>query len=312
MQRSPYFNDEYTVGWISGSSEELVVAMAMLDEEHGTPQAIPEEDTSSYHLGSIGDHKIAMTCLPAGQIDMAPSVIAAENMRRTFTNLKVTLSVSTGGGVPGAKKDIRSGDVVVGYPNGIYPGVVQFDYGKLKGGGLIERKEWLCAPHRKFVGAIDILRAYHSRPKNPVNNMLAIIKGLGTAYQYPPEGDATDLLYRADYEHASSGELCDECDKEALVFRNSRHFPSKPKVHYGNIASGSMTIMSGVERDKINRRYDDSVLCLDTQAAGLSYSLECIAIRGISDYSDSHANDQWRKRAMAVASAYAKELLSLM
>ena len=49
MQRSPYFNDEYTVGWISGSSGELVVAMAMLDDEHGIPQAIPEEDTNSYH-----------------------------------------------------------------------------------------------------------------------------------------------------------------------------------------------------------------------------------------------------------------------
>jgi hypothetical protein len=46
------------------------------------------------------------------------------------------------------------------------------------------------------------------------------------------------------------------------------------------------------------------------EAAGLMNNFPCLVIRGISDYSDSHKNDDWQNRAIAVASAYAKELLS--
>ncbi|PLB52319.1 purine and uridine phosphorylase [Aspergillus steynii IBT 23096] len=312
MQRSPYFNDEYTIGWISGCHEELVVAMAMLDEEHGIPQSIPEEDPNSYHLGGIGEHKVVITFLPAGETGIGPSVMTAENMRRTFKNLKVLLSVSTGGAVPDTGRDIRLGDVVIGYPSGVYSGVVQFDHGKLEGDGSIKRKDWRNTPSRKASAAVDLLRAYQSRPKNPINNMPVIIDELGAGYAYPPDGECNDVLYERNYVHAFLGEPCDKCNQQALVLRKSRRTPSKPKVHYGNIASGNMVIRNGLERDKINQRYDNSILCLDTQAAGMSWSLPCVAIRGISNYSDSHANDRWQKRAIAVASAYAKELLTLM
>ena len=35
----------------------------------------------------------------------------------------------------------------------------------------------------------------------------------------------------------------------------------------------------------------------------------CVVIRGISDYADSHKNDQWQLYAAASAAACAKELL---
>ena len=46
MNPSPYSNDQYTIGWISALNEEFMVAMAMLDEEHGRPQSTPQEDTN--------------------------------------------------------------------------------------------------------------------------------------------------------------------------------------------------------------------------------------------------------------------------
>ncbi|KAB8217216.1 purine and uridine phosphorylase [Aspergillus novoparasiticus] len=312
MKPSLYLNDEYTIGWISPSSEELMVAMAMLDEEHGRPQSTPRDDTNAYHLGKIGEHNIAMACLSGGQTGTGPAAIVAENMRRTFRNIRFALLVGTGGGLPSKKKDIRLGDVVVSYPTWTYSGIVQYDYGKLKTDGHVQRKDSFCAPPRKVLAAVDLLRAYHARPKKPINNMLSIIDELGEEYAYPEEHIAPDLLYQADYEHDPEAETCDSCDKEALVPRNTRSSPCKPYVHYGVIASGNMVVNSGVERDKIDQRYENSILCFEMEAAGLMNNFPCLLIRGIGNYSDSHKNDQWQKRATAVASAYAKELLLLI
>ncbi|KAL6695110.1 nucleoside phosphorylase domain-containing protein [Trichoderma pleuroticola] len=312
MQRSPYSNDKYTIGWISALNEELILAMAMLDEEHGRPQSTPRDDTNAYHLGRIGEHNITMACLSGGQKGTGPAAIVAENMRRTFKNIRFALLVGIGGGVPGEKKDIRLGDIVVSYPNGIYTGVVQYDYGKLKGGGDVERKDWFCPPPPKILAAVDLLRAYHSRPKNPRNNIPDILNELGEQYSYPEEHVTSDLLFQAECGHNPGAETCDSCDKEALVQRRARNSTSIPHVHYGIIASGSMVVRDGVERDKIDRRYENTIFCFDMGAAGLMNNFPCLIIRGISNYSDSHKNDKWRKRAVAVASAYAKELISLI
>ncbi|OGM41916.1 hypothetical protein ABOM_009804 [Aspergillus bombycis] len=309
MKPSPYSNDEYTIGWISTLTEELMVAMAMLDEEHGRPQSTPRDDTNAYHLGKVGDHNVVMACLPGGQWGIGPAAIVAENMRRTFKNIRFALLVGIGGGVPSKQKDIRLGDVVVSYPTGTYTGIVQYDYGKLGTNGRVQRKDRFRAPPQKILAAVDLLMAYHMRSKKPINNMLGIINELGDEYAYPEERFAPDLLYRADYEHDPEAETCDSCDRQALIPRNARHSPCKPHVHYGVIASGSMVINSGIERDKIGQRYKNSILCFEMAAAGVMNNLPCLVVRGISYYSDSHENDRWRKRAIAVASAYAKELL---
>lgn len=311
MKPSPYSNDEYTVGWISALRDELTVAMAMLDDEHGRPQSTPLEDRNAYHLGQIGEHKVAMACLSGGQMGTGRAAAVAVNMRRTFKNIRFALLVGIGAGVA-SMKDVRLGDVVVSYPQETYTGVVQYDYGKLKGDGDIERKDWFSAPPDKLLAAVDVLEALHSRPKKPINDMPKILDELGEEYGYPDENKAPDRLYKADFTHDPEFETCASCSTEFLVKREARKSPQMPQVHYGIIASGSLVIKNGVERDKINQRYQNSVLCFEMEAAGLMNNFPCLVIRGISDYGDSHKNDNWRKRAIAVASAYAKELLSLI
>ncbi|KAE8143190.1 purine and uridine phosphorylase [Aspergillus pseudotamarii] len=291
MKPSPYTNDEYTIGWISASNEERYQRLS---------------------LGKVGEQNVAMACLSGGQTGTGPADIVAENMRRTFKNIRFTLLVGTGGGVPRKKKDIRLGDVVVSYPSGSYNGIVQYDYGKLKNNGHVQRKDWFSAPPRKLLAAVDLLRAYHARPKKPINNKLGIIDELGEKYGYPEDHIAPDLLYQSDYEHDPKAETCDSCDRKALIQRKSRNSPCKPYVHYGVIASGNMVAKSGIERDKIDQRYENSILCFEMEAAGLINNFPCLVIQGISNYSDSHKNDQWQKCAIAAASAYAKELLLLI
>lgn len=61
--------------------------------------------------------------------------------------------------------------------------------------------------------------------------------------------------------------------------------------------------------EKIRRQY--GILCFEMEAAGLD-DFQFLAIRGISDYADSHKNDDWHAYAAAAAAAYAKELLTVI
>ncbi|KAL2871419.1 5'-methylthioadenosine/S-adenosylhomocysteine nucleosidase family protein [Aspergillus lucknowensis] len=303
---------KYTVGWISPLRDELVVAIEMLDEEHGMPMQTPKEDTNTYYLGKIGDHNIAMACLAGGQMGIGSAAVVGENMRRTFKNIRFALLVGIGGGVPSKEKDVRLGDVVVSYPDGPYPGIVQYDYGKLHADGEIETKGWLNAPPSKLLAAVDMLRVLHSRPKNPINNMCKIIDELGPEFAYPGDKhDSPDHLYPVEYPHITrpGSETCKSCDTTRILHRVNREHPHKPNVHYGIIASGNLVVKDGVGREKIDKRYRNLIWCCEMEAAGLVNNFPCLAIRGITDYCDSHKNDTWRKRAIAAACAYSKELL---
>lgn len=81
------------------------------------------------------------------------------------------------------------------------------------------------------------------------------------------------------------------------------------EVLVGSVASGSMVIKRGVERDANDQRYGNSILSCEMEVAGLMNNFPCLALRGIYDYCDSHNNSKWRNRAIAVAYAYSKELL---
>jgi ankyrin repeat protein len=63
----------------------------------------------------------------------------------------------------------------------------------------------------------------------------------------------------------------------------------------------------GKTRDDIAQRL--SALCFEMEAAGMMDNLQCLPIRGICDYSDSHKNKDWQDYAAATAAAYARELL---
>lgn len=45
------------------------------------------------------------------------------------------------------------------------------------------------------------------------------------------------------------------------------------------------------------------------EAAGVDVNRQCLVIRGISDYADSHKNDLWKSYAAGMAAAFTRELL---
>ena len=63
-------------------------------------------------------------------------------------------------------------------------------------------------------------------------------------------------------------------------------------------------------RDKLAKEH--GILCFEMEAAGMMDVAQCLVIRGICDYADTHKTKRWQGYAAAVAAAYAKEILLLI
>jgi nucleoside phosphorylase len=139
-----------------------------------------------------------------------------------------------------------------------------------------------------------------------LSEMTAKYPRLATKFTHP--GQHEDRLYQAEYEHVGES-TCDNCDTSRLIVRDAR-VTNDPKVYYGVIGSGNSMIKHSARRDRLAMEL--AVLCFDLEAAGLMDHFPCLAIRGISDYADSHIYKRWQPYAAATAAAYAKELLSVL
>lgn len=306
-EQKPSFPPEhYTIGWISALSEELGAARTMLDQEHERLSHQHRSDENSYILGNIKQHNIVMPVLPEYSISSAAS--AVKSMVHTFPKLRFILMVGVGGGVPSKNNDIRLGDIVVSEPSGQGGGVIQYDMGKMQIDTFV-RVGVMNKPPKLLLSTLRTLR---SGPKQGKNLAKILEKALEKC-EYPEDwaypGSEKDTLFRPDYPH-DGGDDCDACDKdqspENVVQRKPRN-SNNPKIHYGNIGSGNMVIKDARRRDSIAQK--ENVLCFEMEAAGLMNEWPCLVIRGISNYADSHKNENWRNYAAMAAAAYAKFLL---
>ncbi|OGM41663.1 ankyrin repeat domain protein [Aspergillus bombycis] len=306
-------HQDYAIGWICPLAVEQTAALLMLDETHDRLSQQPA-DQNVYTLGSIGGHNIVVAGLH--QAGNSPAATVVTQMRNTFPNIHYVLLVGIGGGVPVKTESgwVRLGDVVVSKPVGEYPGVVQYDTGKAEV-GQFKRIGALPPPPVVLLQAAQdmevkrvLLRAQDDPIAKALERIPNDIPALGK-YLYP--GPAQDRLYYNDYTHKEPGIPCDECkcDPARLRLRddpsNTNH--NYVRVHRGVIASGGMVIKDANKRDELAVKY--SVLCFETEAAGILADLPALVIRGVADYCDSHKNDQWHGYAATTAAAYARQLI---
>ncbi len=300
---------DYTIVWICPLEVEQIAALEMLDVQHGRlPQ--PGTDQNVYALGEISGHNVVIAGLPEAGNCPAAAVIA--QARGTFPNLRFSLLVGIGGGVPVTTDNgmVRLGDIVVSKPAGQHSGVVQYDHGRAQE-GFFQRTGALAAPPGLLLGAAKSLAASRARSRaDPlVRNIRKIDTTVPGLRKYRHPGLAQDHLYQPDCIHGEIGRSCVRCgcDPAQRVPRDTEQ-DDEPRVvvHRGTIASGELVMRSGRLRDQLAQQYD--VLCFQTEAAGVLTNFPCMVIRGISDYSDSHKNDEWQGYAAAAAAAYAREL----
>ncbi len=304
--------EEFTVGWICALPIELSAAQGMLDEKYeDSDLKHNSRDTNKYILGQIAGHKVVLTCLKSAGTNQAGS--AAIHMHYTFTSLRFILMVGIGGGIPKSStgNDVRLGDVVVSMPSGEHSGVIQYDSGKLLQGKGFLVPGALKAPPHHLQKIIKSLIAKHESEENRITTYIEDMlekhfKNIRTGSEYRCPGRDNDRLFEANYICETAGPTCAGCDKKWLITRQDR-LEYKPVIHYGTIASGSSVVRDALKRDQLGK--DCGALCVEMEAAGLMDELDCLVIRGICDYADSHKNKDWQRYAAAAAAAYAKELL---
>ncbi|KAK6345458.1 hypothetical protein TWF718_007374 [Orbilia javanica] len=316
--RSP---DEYTVGWICALPKEQTAARALLDEIHPDPiPPLPPKDENEYILGSMGEHNIAITCLPKGKVGTSEAAVAATEMMRTFPSIRIGFMVGIGGGVP---PKVRLGDVVVGTPTGVHPGVIQWDFGKEEADGSFKRTGAMSNPPRVLLKALTRLETIHDSEGTQIPEHLDSLKKkwprLVPKYTWTeslkdplcaPDTHQNWVVWFLSLFWFGLGWLIQRkhSDSDNASITTPERQPGEVRVHYGLIASGNKVIKNANERDTINESLGGNILCVEMEAAGI-VNFPCLVVRGICDYADARKNDEWQEYAAAVAAAFTKELL---
>lgn len=295
----PYTRDDYTVGWVCALPTELRAAIYMLKERHSNLKQ-PRGDSNAYTLGKMGEHNVVIAGLPKGVTGTSSSATVAARMISSFPNIKVGLMVGIGSGIP---QKVRLGEVVISAPVGHRPGVIQWDMGRAEDNGFVQTGS-LNPPAKLLLSSLAKFEA--EQAKLHADMMKYLAKKVPEDYFKSPQ--PKDIAYISTYQHVG-GNDCNQCDDSMAMEREpaQRH-----GLHYGLVASGNQVIKSAEQRDKLYRQFDEDILCIETEAAGLMNDFPCIVIRGISDYGDSHTNAAWQEYAAAAAAACAKTFLDVV
>ncbi|KAK8029535.1 hypothetical protein PG993_010826 [Apiospora rasikravindrae] len=284
---------DYTIAWICALHLELAASRALFDEEH-EPLVAHDGDHNSYVLGRIAKHNVVMAALP-GVYGKVNAAAVSTNLKRSFPNIKATLMVGIGGGAPG-EADLYLGDVVVGTR------VMEYDLGKTTNDGQFECTAIPKLPSSLLLSAVMNLRSKHGMDPWSFRSQ----ELMRTRLPRYPRPAKPDRLFQKSYPHPSGAETCDKCDDSELQPR-LRRLTENFWIHYGVVASGDSVNKDACKRDDISRTLQAK--CFEMESAGVMDSLECLPIRGICDYSDSHKNKVWQDYAAATAASYARELL---
>ncbi|KAL4788746.1 nucleoside phosphorylase domain-containing protein [Aspergillus venezuelensis] len=295
--------EDYHVACITVLPEEFAAVQQMIDLPHKVPVGIDGRDPNNYEVGQVAGHNVVL-CI-AAQPGTTKAATTATHLWRSFKKLRFGLLVGIGAGVPSVNRDIFLGDVVVAAPGPLSSGITHYDHGKQLSDAFILLRSPVSTP-LELLGAVSRMRSINLLDSSTIPQIISAVVGKYPVFQRPDH--QSDLLFQPTYDHVAGNPNCDNCAREHLEERTPRSNRSVPRVHYGPIASGSQVVKSPAKRDYLGTLY--GVYCIEMEAAGVMPSLPSFVIRGISDYADSHKNDDWHNYAALAAVAYAKELLT--
>lgn len=269
----------------------------MFDEIYDSTDIVRgRDDKNDYDIGRIGNHFVVMNCPAAGTHGEIRAAKIATDMRSTFPAIRFMLLVGIGGGSP-SRKDVRLGDVVLGTK------VVPYREGKQTDNGF-EMTGQPGSPPLILQSAITRLGL---RLRQGLD-LQETIHNLGPHAIDRPE---KDNLYIRDYTH---NDLCDclKAEPRALssICTRSLRCDSLVQVHQGVVGSADQVMKRAGKRDECAGLFD--IICYEMEAAGIMRTISCLTVRGISDYSDGHKNDEWHSYASLSAAVCTKELLSII
>ncbi|KAF4968194.1 hypothetical protein FSARC_4384 [Fusarium sarcochroum] len=246
----------YHMAIVAPLREDYVAAKALLhsiDHEHSlTPSG------SECILGKIGSHHLVLVGNAEVSTDVSVSVEnTVTDLLREYPSIRAGFLIGVDAKAP---RDgiARPGDVVVGSPQGLEPGVVQFD---------ADKTTTYCR-----------LSATHQMNRPP-SAVQSAITSLAT-----PSGRKEWEQYLEHQLSQATPILGSTSEQEVKDVKGST------KVFYGKIASSQRPLEDSNLLDKIGR--DGNVLCFEQAAASLKPQLPFLTICGITRRSNSNA-DEW-------------------
>ncbi|KAI1821707.1 ankyrin repeat protein [Xylaria intraflava] len=280
--------DSYTVGWVCALPLEMAAAKVLLDHIYVNLPVDPSmNDTNNYVLGSLNGHNVVLACPPAGAYGITSAATVATQIRASFRSIRFILM-----------DNIFLGDVV-------------YDFERECVEDRFTSNEAQNKPSTLLLTAVGKAETNNIFGESQISHYISeIVQKEPITFSYP--GPEQDVLFDPDYDHTTaepSENGCTHCNPNR-VHRRPLRGTQNPKVHYGLVASSNQLMCHGLTRDKL--AHEHGILCFDTEAAGLMDTAQCLVIRGICDYADSHRSKLWQGYAAAAAAAYAKEILLLI
>ncbi|XWX00083.1 hypothetical protein V2A60_008100 [Cordyceps javanica] len=293
---------DYTVAWIAPLQIELEAALAALDKVHHGEFPHRPGDEHIFEAGEIESHNVVIGTIPASaSYGTSAAVSLANELRRTFPNIRLTLVVGIAAAFPELPvRDIRLGDILVGLSDRNESAIVQYDLGKQTSDGFqLLRGGHALQPASKLA-SMALAKAERKARQNPdyfLQQYKTVRDGRHGGITFPDPGQETDHFYVVN----SEGQEC-------IANREPRPPEERTRVWKGVLGSGNTLLKDERGRHELQVRY--KVIGVEMEAAGVLTELPAGVIRGVSDYGDKYKNDKWQLYAAAQAAAFAK--LTLM
>jgi nucleoside phosphorylase len=328
----PTSRSDFAIAIICALPLEADAVEAVFDETYDRLSKIYGKqpgDGNSYINGRIGEHNIVLCYMPGTGKGSAASV--ASSLRVSYTRIQLALVVGICGGVPHPSSDqqIFLGDVIISNA------VVEYDFGRQYPSGFRRKtdvKDTLGRPDREIRTLLTGLKARRTRIEfqDQMYEHHRIIQQSDELWRHPR---SADVLFKASYHHKHYGDgisirccclrgdspddICEEalektcnslgCDDSQVSRHRDGTKAVKASVHIGKVASADTVMKSGEHRDKIVRK--EGVIGFEMEASGVWDNLECIIIKGVSDYADSHKGKTWQAYAAAIGASATKAFL---
>ncbi|KAL4951216.1 hypothetical protein BDW69DRAFT_42142 [Aspergillus filifer] len=294
-----------------------------------------EGDDSSYVFGRSGRHAVVVVVLP--RMGKAASSTAAQSLKTSFPSINLVLLVGVCGAVPQRHDgtEILLGDVIISEV------LVELDHGRQYHDGFRRRQDTIWdAPRRPNDEVISMLQRFKTplvasdMHKKTARNLEKLLQHEAIKARRP--SSSQDRLFPPDYihRHHSGCRECNEpgmpdavcdvalrtpcdvlgCDEERLIPRNrisgmiANDTCPHHEIHFGSIGTGDTVMKSAKHRDQHAEK--ERVIAFEMEGAGVWNKFNCLIIKGVCDYADSHKNKKWQEYAAAVAASVAKEVLA--
>ncbi|KAK6504725.1 hypothetical protein TWF481_006664 [Arthrobotrys musiformis] len=299
-----------------------------------------------YKVGYICEHKVVLALLSnMGKANAAGK--ASTVTRHDYPNIKLAFLAGICGGVPRAgniEKEILLGDVVIS------DGILQWDFGKDYPGGHSTGENWEGGakhPDGFIRDQLSNLKTVDGRDKVQ-EKMVEHLKDIqikvaeghpDRSGKYKYLGAVNDVLFDPGHRH-KHGPTCKTCNdgqdsacKVALdssckdlkcadgenpvsrerlkgIQKREDENAHRPSIHIGLVGSGDTVIKSGKRRDELAK--SKKIIAFEMEGAGIAALIQCIVVKGVSDYADSHKNKNWQDFAAATAASALKAMLEYL